>query len=53
MSYDITYCANKECKYKECKRHTNNIKTVGLYSFAYLEGTDYCLKNVKEHKNNE
>ena len=45
MSYNITYCANKECKI-----HINNIKTVGLYSFAYLEGTNYCLK--KEHKNN-
>lgn len=47
MSTDITYCTNKKCNYKMCKRHPNCVKSsIVLHSFADLDGTEYCIKSM-------
>lgn len=52
MSEDITFCLS-DCKLKKCVRNKKNIKQFGIpHSFAYLENTEYCLKNKKGEKGN-
>lgn len=38
MNYDITYCCNSECPFKDCERHLNKIdqqthRTVSISNF--------------------
>ena len=50
MSKDMTFCANKKCAMKNCKRHPNNITSFDtLHSFADLDGTEYCAKAASKH----
>lgn len=42
---DITFCSNKECKNKKCRRHYSHAdwSVKPFHSFANFENTQYCL----------
>jgi len=50
MKHDITFCSNKKCRLKRCKRHLSNAPKNSEISMAELEGTEYCpeLKNTQK-----
>ena len=50
MKHDITFCSNKKCKLKRCKRHLSNAPKNSEISMAELEGTEYCPKLKKRTK---
>ena len=43
-SRDITYCMKTDCEIESCFRNQKHIRDDDFYSFAFLEGTDDCLK---------
>lgn len=48
-SEDITFCANDKCEVMECVRNPKHIKQHWReHSFAFLEGTEDCLKKEKK-----
>lgn len=57
MKHDITFCSNKKCRLKRCKRHLSNAPKNSEISMAELGGTEYCpeLKNTQRNgrKNDE
>ena len=42
MNYDITFCANKDCKDKRCIRHHTNAPKNIYITQAYLFNSEYC-----------
>lgn len=47
MSEDITFCMNRKCNIMKCMRnpkHINQANRKQYHSFAFLEGTEDCLK---------
>lgn len=41
MSNDITFCSNKECEKKNCRRHMDNLPGKGFYSMCtFNKGKD-------------
>lgn len=46
-SKDITYCMKTDCEIESCFRNQKHIKDNDFYSFAFLEGTEDCLKKDK------
>lgn len=43
MSYDITFCSNKECIHTECRRHLNNAPKDRPVSIAvFSEDSKFC-----------
>lgn len=49
MHDDICWCMN-ECGNTKCERHTSNrAQKVGMFTAAYLKGTEYCP--LKENEN--
>ena len=50
-SDDITYCDNLECDVESCERNPGRISLAPVtktFSFAHLEGTEYCVKKVRD-----
>lgn len=54
-SDDITWCSNRDCTRKKCKRNPMNIRKdappTKMFSFADFEGTQYCIKENQYDKN--
>lgn len=47
MNEDITFCFS-DCKITKCIRNKKNIKHQEIqHSYAFLEGTDCCIKTIK------
>lgn len=47
---DITFCFNRKCNIMKCIRNPKHINTSNgktFHSFAFLEGTEDCLKQKK------
>lgn len=40
MSNDISFCMNKDCERKDCRRHWENTPGAGLYSMTQFEEGD-------------
>lgn len=49
---DITWCRNRRCNNKKCERNPKRIRWTPCkeYSFADLDGTDYCEKTKRTPK---
>ena len=47
-SKDITFCFS-ECENMECIRNKKHIKLPIPHSFAFLEGTEDCLKDMRRN----
>ena len=50
-SDDITYCDNRRCNLKSCERHPRRIRLAPVtktFSFAHLEGTEFCIKEERK-----
>ena len=49
---DITFCSNRECENKKCKRNHCHIdwSVKPYHSFADFENTQYCPKKRSETK---
>lgn len=49
---DILWCSNRRCNTKKCKRNPKRIRFTPFkeYSFAELDGTDYCVKSKRTPK---
>lgn len=45
---DITLCMNDRCTMVSCKRNPLQALPEVLYSYAWLEGTEYCAKKKEE-----
>ena len=48
LSEDITFCMNDKCEEMKCFRNPKHIRLPILHSFAFLEGTEYCIKTNKD-----
>lgn len=48
-SEDITFCFS-ECENMKCIRNKKHIKLSIPHSFAFLEGTEDCLKGIKTNE---
>ena len=45
-TFGITFCSNKKCRLKRCKRHLSNAPKNSEISMAELEGTEYCPEGI-------
>jgi hypothetical protein len=54
-SDDITWCSNRRCKNTKCERNPKKLKPTPFkgYSFADLEGSDYCKSGADMRGNND
>ena len=50
-SQDITFCSNRKCNRKKCKRHYTNANwsVKPYHSFADFENTQYCPKKRSDN----
>ena len=51
-SRDITYCMKTDCEIESCIRNQKRINDNDFYSFAFLEGTEDCLKAGEQNEQN-
>ena len=47
-SEDITFCMKDDCDNMMCLRNPNHIKLSIPHAYAWLEGTDDCLKTNRQ-----
>lgn len=55
-SEDITFCFNRKCNILKCIRNPKHIKASHgkpYHSFAFLEGTEDCLKAGEQNERNK
>lgn len=41
---DITFCMNDKCRVVRCDRNPVHTLPNVMHSYAWLEGTEYCVK---------
>ena len=50
---DITLCINDLCSRIWCERNPVHAVPDRLHSYAWLEGTEYCIKNKEDERGDD